>query len=531
MQFKEKPSLLSNLLKVPSCCSLGLLFILMDCVSYGSNLIEGRKELSMFVFLLSTTTAQIIYNALTSINAGIMGSSIVENFTVIRQIVQVCAKECQEDEVYCNTLICIFLGTMLFSLLSFLLMKYNLSQYLQLIPKSALTGCLGAIGLAQFSVAFGEIGYDLYDLKGTTKHVWTLLLLTTIVSIGAFLLQEKFSDVIFIIPLYSGLSVILYYTICYYGLKMDVETLRNNNHMPALNNQALFFDLLQKELNFKYFKLSAIVSNTSNIVSLALFSMIHLPINLPVYVFSTNSSANFNNEMKVQSIGNFFGAFCFSPVYFVCSNSIFFKRSGATSRFHGIALGLFTLLLFYYGTLIKSYIPFIFLAYFPFFIGISICYSTILEMKKGKKFDNLVIIITIVICTFDQMVTGLIIGIVLNMVWFIKQYIASLKIRNNAQPQEGINYASVDYILFFATINKFKRSISNLNKNKRMVIDLRGCYCFDWLGRDTFCEEILMLKKENRISLIGLPQDEFLQKFVEENEIEVFQTLEEIAMN
>ncbi|KAM0673851.1 hypothetical protein GVAV_002689 [Gurleya vavrai] len=516
-QKKQKSSLLKELIAIPSCCSLGLLFCIMDCVSYGRNLLPPDESnltanVSMFIFLLSTFVAQITYGFVTSIPSGIIAETIIENFIIYNKIFVECKNKCENiNETICNTLICVFLGTMLFSFITFLLMKFNLARILKIIPKSAITGCLGAIGISQFEVGVSELHFDSSNI---TKIFIIFICLSILFAFTAFLLSEKLPQLFYIVPLFSVFTIAGFYAVSYYIFKKDLKYLIKNTWLSEKDTTVLLPNLLLIHLKPSYIKFSAIFANISNIISLALFSLIHLPINLPVYSIETKIPTNFQKELKTQSIANFFTAFCFSPTYFICSNSIFFRRSGGTKKIHSLAYGFLILIVFYYGTTIRSYIPCICLAMFPFFFGISICYSAFFKtFSQCKKIDYSIIFLTAIACYLTSMEKGILVGTFLNTIWFMNQYLKSLKsIKHDKLKKEAL---VIDYILCFATLNKFENNFLKIKKEKKIVFDMRNCFCVDWLARD-FVYDLLAETKEFKIEIVGVPIG-FDKKKLEEN--------------
>lgn len=491
---------MSKLVQIVSCCSLGFVFALMDTISYGKALIPNHEHLSMFIFLTSTIAAQIFYNLFTSIPSGIMASSIVENIKFFKMI-----HDKTQDTT--NTLTCIFIATILVGVMSIILSKY--SSFLKLTPKSAITGCLGAIGIAQFEVGLDEVQGKLL--------VYMLSLSLAIAFIG-FLLQEKFPSVMYIVPLYTAIVVVLFYLYAYNNIKI----MREDGVLSELQETVLGINLFTENFVFSKIRLQTVIDNIGNIFTVVVLSMIHLPINLPAYCLETGLSADFQREMKVQGVGNLISAFCFSPVYFVCSNSIFFRRSGGHKKILGVILAATLAIIFVYGTVIRSYIPVFILGMFPFLIGFSILYSTYIEVTKSTMFDCLVVISTLLIGAFYNMLGGMGYGIILNIVWFIKTYIQSIRIKSLPREEiiEAVSKAKgshtisekgvstkensfeiviIDYILFFCTIPYFENSVKHIKKDATFVVT----YDVDWLGRDCLYETLNRLAEGGTITLIG----------------------------
>ncbi|KAM0677720.1 hypothetical protein BDAP_001713 [Binucleata daphniae] len=561
--------MLNNIFSFPSSCILELIFILMDCVSYGRALLPANdnkiaENISMFIFLSSSLAAQVIFGLTTNIKSGIIAGTIVENFKIFEKIYNTCKETNLNnnfDEIIFNTFVCLFIGTMLFSFISFLLMKLKLAKILKIIPKSAITGCFGAIGISQFEVGLKEIGFD---FKNVTKAFFIFLFITILLSFLAFVLQELLPNVIFIIPLYSAIVISLFYGICFFGIeKQDlIDKSWLADEQPIFLTPKLILDYI----NYKYFDIKSIYNNIPNIISLALFSLIHLPINLPVYSLETKIQTDFTKELKTQSVANFVTAFLFSPTYFVCSNSIFFRRSGGTTKPHTILLGFSIVVLFFYGTTLKSYLPCVVLAMFPFFIGINICYSAFYKSYFAcTKTDYAICLVTTAVCYLTSIEKGIFVGTFLNTVWFMRYYLKNLKstkkhkelvienkeenardgttqnnyktkyndeniseissiaVEETGYGKEYIRWAgnddttttptiqhntvpqivSVDYILCFVTLNKFESQIKNIDQTKPVIFDFRSCYCVDWLAKDYFYDYVSVLKA--KIEIVGLP--------------------------
>ncbi|KAM0688473.1 hypothetical protein COBT_000270 [Conglomerata obtusa] len=500
--------LFKKTISYPSSCFLGFIFVLMDCVSYGRTFIVKSADInaenaSMFIFLSSTFVSQLIYGTTTNIKSGLMAGAIIENFSIYQDIFIVSSKETDNySSALCNTLISVCLGTLLFSLISFLLMKFNLARFLRVIPKSAITGCLGAIGLLQFQIGLKDVHFNTENIN---RMALIFLFLAILVSFLAFILQEIYSDVIYLIPLYSLILLGLFYTVTKifgYDKKMLIEKLWLSNEPPVVLKPNLITD----NLAFSFINFNAIIANVPNIITLALFSCIHLPINLPTFSLETGVSTDFTKELRTQSIANLFTAFCFSPSYFICSASIFFRKSGGTGKIHSVILAFSILLLFFYSTKAKSYIPCFVLAMFPFFIGLNICYSAFYKsIKNCSRLDYLILIATAIVCYRFSSIIGILFGITLNSIWFVKQYLDSLRQNPQYATITGEQVITINYILCFITIDKLEKSISDIDYNKNVIIDLRNCYCVDWLGKEyiyKIIENFNNVKKE----MIGVPK-------------------------
>jgi len=93
-------------------------------------------------------------------------------------------------------------------------------------------------------------------------------------------------------------------------------------------------------------------------IALILFSLIHVPINIPAFALSTNTDANMNKELIAHGISNMLaGAGCGLQNYLAYTQSVLYDKSGGSGRVSGLAVATLTAILFFVGPTIASYIP------------------------------------------------------------------------------------------------------------------------------------------------------------------------------
>ncbi|EJW02143.1 hypothetical protein EDEG_03411 [Edhazardia aedis USNM 41457] len=500
---KQNENLRIKITALISCLLLGFIFCLMDSITYGRNILNGVKKfeseseqlesISFQIYLTSTILAQAVFAFFTKIDSGILATFIVESVDYYQKIfINISTKTDDLPTAVTNTLICVSISTFLFACTSFGLLKLNLGKYLAYIPKSALCGGLGAIGISQFKVAFQEIGFDISDIKISQKIVVTLGLVILIAIVG-FYLSEKFSDSPLVIPVYTVGVVIVFYLIGLITVGTDISKLRDNGWLPKKSTSSFEFQHVKNNLSLRSISFKYIFDNLFFIFTLTAVNLIHLPLNTATYTLATGIKADFGSELFTQCIGNFFTMFSAAPTYFVCSNSIFFRKSGGKTKLSGILMALPILILYKFGLKIKSFIPPIVLASFPVFFGLSFCYSafysTFKTLKKFGKIDYLILVATAIIATMVGFVEGIAAGLIFNFFVFIKSYNNSIRDRKVVKIIDDA--VVVDYILFFGNLHRFLQTIDKLAKvRKYIVIDFTACHSIDWLSRDSLIDKI-----------------------------------------
>ena len=93
-------------------------------------------------------------------------------------------------------------------------------------------------------------------------------------------------------------------------------------------------------------------------VALVLFSLIHVPINIPAFALSTKVDVDMNKELIAHGISNMLsGAGGGLQNYMAYTQSVLYDKSGGTGRVSGLAVAAVTAVLFFVGPTIASHIP------------------------------------------------------------------------------------------------------------------------------------------------------------------------------
>jgi len=113
-------------------------------------------------------------------------------------------------------------------------------------------------------------------------------------------------------------------------------------------------------LDVRVISWSAMVEAMPTIVALALFSLIHVPINIPSLGVSTKQDVEIDNELVAHGYSNFIAGVCGCGLqnYLASTQSVVYDRSGGRGKRSGVAVALVTAMLFVIGpTMVVPYIP------------------------------------------------------------------------------------------------------------------------------------------------------------------------------
>ena len=104
----------------------------------------------------------------------------------------------------------------------------------------------------------------------------------------------------------------------------------------------------------------AVWDSIPTMVALTLFSLIHVPINIPAFGISSKTEVDINNELVAHGYSNLIMGFAGGgglQNYMAYTQSVLYARSGGTGKVSGITVAIVTLLLFIVGPTVASYIP------------------------------------------------------------------------------------------------------------------------------------------------------------------------------
>ena len=333
---------------------------LIDAVTYGRLIIPipNYSSLGMTIFLLSTFTAQLTFTLTSSFHSGVTGATIIENIPFIHTMCYTLLNQNLDLEVVISTLLyaCI-LTTLLDSLLFFILAWSGMDRLVHQFPRSVLIGSMGGIGLFLIKTAITIPKYH---------SIYSTIPIIVIPSLFALmaLFGEKRFQYQFVAPIGSVLLFVLFHTVLViFGVSFDGARengwLLPNNTASDANGAINSILNLTSRLDPRRVDFGGLRSLSSTIISMALFGLLHIPINIPSYARSTNNSFSMHHELLAHCYSNFTSCFFgYVPVYFVYTNSLLFFKAGAQGRMTGVALAVSTLCLLFYIN-VASFIPII----------------------------------------------------------------------------------------------------------------------------------------------------------------------------
>jgi len=340
------------------------------------------------MFLFSTIIGQIAFTFTSGFHNPI-SLQMIENVPFCQSLAHIVISHAGYGMKSLSTLMFMFgLSSVIVGSVFYFLGKMELGRIIYFFPTHVLVGCIAGIGL--FIVKTGiEVTID---TPLTLESLVDSMDLFSVVIVFEILLRvlERLNLGKTGKPRYALLSPIYFCMITpafyaalwvfkvtvddaedrgYFFPQLDPDTCSGDNCSSASSASAstLSFldnifkaDLLDmwRVVDLRNISWPAIIDSIPTLIALSLFSLIHVPINIPAFAISTNQEADMNKELMAHGYSNIFSGVCGGlQNYMAYTQSVLYARSGGSGKPSGIAVALATSMLFLVGPTIASYIP------------------------------------------------------------------------------------------------------------------------------------------------------------------------------
>jgi len=328
--------------------------------------IPGKQALGIRMFLFSTIVGQLAFVRFSKF-ANPIGLQMVENVPFCHALAIIVIRHMGYGREALSTLMCLFgLSSILVGVIFFYLGKMELGRVVYFFPTHVLVGCIGGIGvfLAKTGIEvttddhFASLANHLDLIAQVFGFELSLRLLKLVTRDETG--KQKF-------PLLTP--------IFFCAITPAFYVLLAAARIPPSTVPSYFFpqlDLQNEESSTfveEAFRIWTVINPTTlsfrviwdcvpTMVALSLFSLIHVPINIPAFAVSTNVDSDMNNELIAHGYSNLFvGCFGGLQNYMAYTQSILYDRSGGKGKASGIAVAAVTVVLFCIGPTVASYVP------------------------------------------------------------------------------------------------------------------------------------------------------------------------------
>jgi SulP family sulfate permease len=348
--------------------------------SEGPFPLPGKEALGIRMFLFSTIIGQLVFT-LTSKFPNPIGLQMVENVPFCHELAGIVISHQGYGVDAISTLLVMYgLSSIVVGAVFYLLGKYRLGRVVYFFPTHVLIGCIGGIGVFIAKTGIEVALADMFSIDAVIEK-WNLLWVVLVFELVLRILEQVTKDkegkarYALMSPIYfCMITPIFYLGLAMLGVSIsDAEdagyffpSLDDDDGTTQDTSSSIFGSIFRDEhlwdmwtvIDFPSISWSAIWESLPTLFALTLFSLIHVPINIPAFALSTSTEADMNNELIAHGYSNMIaGMLGGLQNYMAYTQSILYDRSGGTGKASGITVALVTTLLFFIGPAIAAYIP------------------------------------------------------------------------------------------------------------------------------------------------------------------------------
>jgi sulfate permease, SulP family len=410
--------------------------------------LPGKEALGIRMFLFSTVVAQIAFT-LTSRFKNPIGLQMVENVPFTHELSMIVIQHQGYGVDALSTLMVMFgLSSIVVGVVFYTLGKYKLGRIVYFFPTHVLIGCIGGIGVflakTGMEVAMATV-FSMANLLERWELLWLVFAFELVLrTLGQILKgingQPRY-------PLLSPIYFCLITPTFYLGLWIAGVTIEKaidkGFFFPTLDGDNTAdsgvgggpFNVVDGHtwdmwavIDLPTVCWPAIRESLPTLLALSLFSLIHVPINIPAFALSTKTETQMDAELLAHGYSNMVaGMFGGLQNYMAYTQSVLYAKSGGTGKASGFAVAATTSILFFVGPAIASFIPRCMAGTLLLHVGVDLFLEGVWD--SYGKFDLLEysgILLIMVVMTAYGMEAAMVAGIVAAVSTYAVQSVAYL---------------------------------------------------------------------------------------------------------
>ncbi len=417
--------------------------------------IQGKNALGIRMFLFSTIMGQVIFTFKSGFKNPI-GLNMVENVPFCQALATITIGHCGYGIEALSTLFVMFgLSSFIVGVVFYVLGRFELGRIIYFFPSHVLVGLIAGIGIFICRTGVEVTMNAVFRLESVFEHCNLLLVVLGFEIMLRLLEQLNVKYGTNGKPVFSLLSPIYFCSITpvFYGILWLIgvsvsEAEQNGYFFPSLvgdcgdggdggntgctaggdgsspSSTEAFSSFLRatvfnkdvfdiwRVIDFTNVSWVAIRDSIPTLIALTVFSLIHVPINIPAFAISTNSDYDMNKELIAHGYSNCLsGIFGGLQNYMAYTQSILYDRSGGYGKPSGIAVAIVTSTLFFFGPSIASAIPRCMAGTLLVHVGIDLFLEGVYDtINKFERLEYAGIWLIALVMTFSGMDAAMIAG-------------------------------------------------------------------------------------------------------------------------
>jgi len=331
--------------------------------------LQGKEVLGFRMFLFSTMIAQLVFTFASKFDNGV-GLQMVENVPFCLELARIVMNEQSDENDTTSTLFFLFgVSSVLVGLVFYSLGRLEMGRIVYFFPSHVLVGCIGGIGMFITATAIEvstntTFSFTIHGLKDSVVSHFNLLLPVLAFEIALRLCMYATKGQYSLLPpvFYCLITPVFYFILYVFGVDIVVAEDAGYFFPPIRSTGSVFswslFDIFT-EINFLKISWKAVFKAIPTMISLAAFSICHVPINIPAFAISTNTEPDMNVELMAHGYSNFISGMFGGGLqnYMTYSNSVIYSKSNGRGKCSSLAIVALTGLIFIYGPTVASFVP------------------------------------------------------------------------------------------------------------------------------------------------------------------------------
>jgi sulfate permease, SulP family len=314
------------------------------------------------MFLISTVICQVTMT-LTSSFPMAFGMMMVENIPFMHIICNIAIDaQGMGKDTFATVFVAFAISTISVGVFFYLLGHYQLGNVVYFFPKHVIVGCIGGIGVFLFTTG----------MEGSTNTTWKWDFDVITAFFSPALLPLWLTSLFFEFVL-RGLSLkiknpllapffFVSIPFIFYAILVITRTPIATAHQMGWFFQGVSGKvdplLIWELIDFRLVNWMSILKSMPTIIALTIFSLMHVPINIPSLSISTGHPTDMNKELKAHGISNILSG-CFGGLQnYVCyCNSVTYFKCNGGGIVSGLLLALSSSIFFFIGPSAVFFVP------------------------------------------------------------------------------------------------------------------------------------------------------------------------------
>mmetsp|Transcript_3778 Transcript_3778/g.5864 ORF Transcript_3778/g.5864 Transcript_3778/m.5864 type:complete len:872 (+) Transcript_3778:121-2736(+) len=409
---------------------------------------EVPRSIGIQMFLFSTVICQLVMTIQSEFPCA-MGMMMVENIPFMHTIAQiVISYQGQGIESFSTVLVAFALSSILVGVFFYILGALKLGNSVYFFPRHVIVGCIGGVGVFVMQTGLEvSVGRPwTWTRQAVSAFSSPSLYPLWVSSLGCELLLRALMA-LFRLPLLPPFYFVLIPPVFYgviFALGIPVESMHRDGWFFE-SSEPTDFQLMWTLIDFETVQWGVIVKLVPTMIALTVFSLMHVPINIPSLGISTKINADMNKELKAHGISNILSGIGGGLQNYLCySNSLLYFKCNGGGRISGLLLTLLTGVFFFVGPSIVHFVPRCMAGCLLIHVGIDLFSEAVFDSYGAFDiFEYGSILIITATMTAYGMTAGLGAGVVLAALTFTSQMskhtaplrgqMSALTVRSNAR--------------------------------------------------------------------------------------------------